>query len=899
MALNQPAVESTSATPDSRLRTDIRYLGRLLGEVIREQHGDEAFDLVEDIRAKAKARRKDDPQGAGRLLEALEGLDIHRLRVLIKAFSNYFQLINIAEDQQRIRVLRDREAEGRLDESIQAAVRALREGGMDATSMAALLARIRICLVMTAHPSEAKRKEVLVKLQHIARMLARTDDEGLLPREQRLLDEALQEEIEELWQTRPTRAVRPSVMDEVDFGVHFLTTEMMDRTVDIYDDLRFALEAVYPEHDWSALPPLLSYNSWIGGDRDGNPNVTADVTMETLRTMREAARAIYLDEIALLRTHFTQSVDEVGVSAALMARVEQNTSASVEAATDEVYALFLREVHQRLQRDEYLNGEALLEDLLLVQHSLLANRGRHVASGMLRRLILKVRLFGLHLAPLDVREDARLHRVAVDELFRAYGICEQFSALDEPAKQALLTQEIRSARPLFPLEPAFSETTNRVIATWRMVAKAHRRYGKAVIDSVIASMSMAPSDMLTMLLFAREVGIQNDVDIVPLFETIDDLRRAPDILRALFAMPEIQAQLDARGRRQQIMLGYSDSNKDGGYFSSNWNLYLAQESLSEVCRANGVALELFHGRGGSIGRGGGPANRSILSQPPGSVHGRLKITEQGEVIAYRYSNAEIARRHLNQGIHAVLLAVGSPPVSGCQPEWREHMEWLSRTSQRAYRELVYETAGFESYWQQSTPISELARMPISSRPARRAKGGFETVRAIPWIFSWMQSRAVIPSWYGVGAALQAFERERGGIEPLRGMFGEWRFFRTLIENVELDLAKADMGIAAMYASLVQDADLREAIFGHIRAEHARACQYVCQITGDNALLERSAVMRVSIERRNPYVDPLNFVQVVLLRRLRALAPGTEDYEAVLGLTLATINGIAAGMKTTG
>jgi phosphoenolpyruvate carboxylase len=890
--------ELPAVVSDSRLRADIRYLSTMLGDVIREQHGERAFELVEQIRGLAKARRRQDETSAGALLETIESLELSELRVLIKAFSNYFQLINIAEDQQRIRVLREREVEGRLDETIASALATLRSNGVTAAQVRALLERTRVCLVMTAHPSEAKRKEVLIKLQDVARMLSGSSREDALPRERRVLERAIREEIEELWQTRPTRASRPTVMDEVDFGVHFLTTEVMDRTVDIYDDMVAALEDVYPEEDWSELPAVLQYNSWIGGDRDGNPNVTADVSLETLRVMRQAARAIYLDELDRLRSHFTQSIDEIGVSRALLERIQATHGA--ERVSDEVYALFLDDVHRRLSQDEYRSGDDLLEDLRLIETSLLENQGLYVAHGSLRRLLLKVRLFGLHLAPLDVREDARLLRAAVDTMFSSYGVSENFSALSEETRQIMLTQEIYNARPLFPLEPKFDEVTNRIIATWRMVAKAHQMYGPRVIDSVIASMSNSPSDMLIMLMFAHEVGIQDHVDIVPLFETIEDLKAAPGIMTTLFANEEYRRHLEVRGMRQQIMLGYSDSNKDGGYFSSNWNLYLAQQALSDICKAHGVTLELFHGRGGSIGRGGGPANRSILAQPVGSLQGRLKITEQGEVIAYRYSNPEIARRHLNQVLNAVLLAVGSPAPSSSRQEWREAMERLAITSQKAYRGLVYETPNFEAYWQQSTPINELARMPISSRPAKRSRGGFESVRAIPWIFSWMQSRAVIPTWFGVGTALKAhIDAGPDRLEMLQAMFRGWRFFRALIENVELDLAKADMGIAALYASLVTDASLRDTIFQRILEEHTLACACVCQITGDRDLLDRSPVMQVSIERRNPYIDPLNFIQVVLLRRLRGATPGTEDYERLLDLTLATINGIAAGMKTTG
>ncbi|MBW4438751.1 MAG: phosphoenolpyruvate carboxylase [Pleurocapsa minor GSE-CHR-MK-17-07R] len=899
MKETQSTAEVGAVIPQSEhLRASIRHLGGLLGKVIKEQHGVEAYDLVEDVRARAKARRLQDPNGSGTLLESVENLDIEHLRILTKSFSNYFQLINIAEDQQRIRVLRSREAQGRLDESIETAVRALHDRGMSAEDLRALLTRTRICLVMTAHPSEAKRKEVLVKLQHIARLVRSADQIDLLPREERMIDAAITEEIEELWQTRPTRSSRPSVADEVDFGVHFLTTEIMDRTIDIYEDLIDVLQHVYPDSDWSDLPAILQYASWIGGDRDGNPNVTADVTMETLRTMREAARRIYLEEITLLRNHLTQSVDEIGVSEELVKRAV--ITHSDESGSDELYGLFLDQVHARLSQDAYLNGAELLEDVLIVQRSLLQNRGEFVANGSMRRLVMKIRLFGLHLAPLDVREDARLHRAAVKELFAAYNICDDFSALPEAEKQALITREIQASRPLFPMEPQFSDVTNRIIATWRMIARAHRKYGRQVIDTVIASMSTAPSDVLIMLMFAREVGVANDVDIVPLFETIDDLKSAPDIVRTIFANEEYAAALKARGNRQQIMLGYSDSNKDGGYIASNWNLFLAQQALSELCLASAISLELFHGRGGSIGRGGGPANRSILSQPPQSLHGRLKITEQGEVIAYRYSNADIARRHLNQVISAVLLAIDGQAAVNPAPDWIEAMQALSLAGQQAYRDMVYETPGFESYWQQATPINELARMPISSRPAKRAKGGFEAVRAIPWIFSWMQSRAIIPSWFGIGSAIEAFIASRpDGLVLLQKMYREWRFFQTLIENAELDLAKADMGIAGLYATLVSDDALRDTIFMQVQAEHARSCEAICKVTGQQRLLERSPVMQVSIERRNPYIDPLNFIQVVLLRRLRPLHPGTKEYEQLVNVILSTINGIAAGMKTTG
>jgi len=571
----------------------------------------------------------------------------------------------------------------------------------------------------------------------------------------------------------------------------------------------------------------------------------------------------------------------------------------------EVYRQVMDALYQRLQANAYASSIDLLQDLRLVAKSLRENRSAHSAEGTLGALIRKVQIFGLHLVPLEVREDARLHSTAIEELFRFYGIADNYADLPEDVKQTLLTREIASPRPLFPVEPNFSETTNRIIETWRMIARAHRRYGAEVIDTHIASMSQHPSDVLTMLLFAHEVGVADDIAIVPLFETVDDLKAAPHVMMTLFKNEQysryLQQHQTAQGLlRQQIMIGYSDSNKDGGYIASNWNLYKAQDVLAATCAAQGVNLELFHGRGGSIGRGGGPTNRAILAQPPNSMMGAIKITEQGEVIAYRYANSAIAWRHLGQVMHAVMLAVGAPPDTEIRTEWRSAMDELDEVSRAAYRKFVYETPGFLTYWQQATPINELGSLPIGSRPVKRKKGGFDAIRAIPWVFSWMQSRAIIPSWYGVGHSLKAFcDAEGDNLALLQSMYKEWPFFRALIENVELDVAKADMGIAEMYAELVEDAELREGIFSDIKAEHGLAYDYICKITGQGRLLDRIPVLQVSIDRRNPYVDPLNFVQVELLKRLRQLEPDSDEHQTIMREVLATINGIAAGMKTTG
>ncbi len=889
---------------NSALSQDIHTLGNWLGVIIQEQNGLEAYDLVEEIRAMSKARRNGDAAAAFQLAERLENLPLDSKQVLIKAFSNYFQLINIAEDLQRIRVIRQREARGSLKESILNAISALHDNGKTAAELRSLLENTRLRLVLTAHPSEAKRQEILIKLRRIAQMMEKRDRQNLLPRELRKLESALAEKVEEMWQTRQVRASKKQVADEVDMGIYFLRSVIVDVVIDIYEDLQLALERYYPDEDWSELPPVLRYASWIGGDRDGNPNVTTDVTLQTLATLRKTARQMYLEEVGELANNLTQDTNAFGASSEIETASQTDNGGGVFPG--ELYRARLTSICRKLEADQYGSSRDFLHDLLQVQNSLKARRGARVALGAVQRLIRKARLFGLHLVPLEVREDANLHRAALAEIFDYYDIAADYGAMSEQDKQALLSEEIRGRRPLFPNEiSVFSETTQSVIRTWRMIAQAHARYDSIVIDTVIASMSRHPSDVLTMLLFAREVGIDNEVYIVPLFETIDDLYRAPAIMEELLDNREYRKHLVARagkrGLRQQVMIGYSDSSKDGGYLASNWNLYNAQRILTESCVKKGISLELFHGRGGSIGRGGGPTNRAILSQPPESLRGGVKITEQGEVIAYRYSNKGIGQRHLNQVMNAVLIGMGLQEARHVPAHYFEAMAALSEISARRYRDFVYESDGFIEYWQQATPIQELSRLQISSRPAKRqAKGGFAAMRAIPWMFSWMQSRAIVPSWFGLGSAFQTYANEHdGGIRLLQEMYRGWSFFKAVIDNAQLDVAKADMGIAELYASLVEPPELRREFFGRIKTEHRLSSEMIMAVTGQAELLANMAAIKTSIQRRNPYVDPLNFMQVALLRELRQLDEGDERRRQVLDATLATINGIAAGMKTTG
>ncbi len=906
---------SRTGESQSALSRDIHLLGNLLGEVIVEQHGADALRLVETIRKLAIRRRdEDDPALLEELWQRVLALEPEEREILVRAFSNYFQLINIAEDIQRARVLRQRARGSIVRESLADAVRSLHRAGLQAGDMASIFDQLRVRLVLTAHPSEAKRKEMLVKLRAVSEMMDRHDREDFPPRERAVFLEALREQIEALWQTPANRSTRKTVMDEVDFGLYYLTSVIMDVVLDVYEDLIRSLDEEFPEADWSQPQGLLRFASWIGADRDGNPNVTADLTLQTLATLRRTALQVWLREVALLQEQLTQAVrPDHDLKDLQEALARQPDAAALEALwPGQPWRQLLEGVRRRLQAtldekpDGYRDSRELIAELEGIRSSLLANDSRHVANGSLLRLIRKIRLFGLHLVPLELREDAGLQRAALAELLRHYGIEGDYEGLDEAAKQALLTREIANPRPFFPVDDRpFSEDTQRVIRAWRMVAQAHALYGTIAIDTFIGSMSQAPSDMLAMLLLASEVGVDEDLELVPLFETIDDLCDGPAIMRALFANEAWQRHLQARGRRrglhQQVMVGYSDSSKDGGYLASNWHLYRAQQELTATCAEHGIALQLFHGRGGSISRGGGPTNLAIRALPPGSLTYGTKITEQGEVIAYRYGNRDIGRRHLHQVMHAMMLALGDPQETQVEAAWMAAMDELAELGRQAWRDFVYGSEDFLTFWQQATPIGELARLPISSRPAKRsAAGGFGSIRAIPWTFSWMQSRAIVPSWFGVGHALETWcAREADGLERLREMYRSWPFFNAVLENAQLDVAKADLGIAGLYArELVSDAALRQRYFRRIEEEHERTRRLLCAVSEQDNLLDSNPVIRLSIERRNPYVDPLNFVQVALLQELRA-DPEGPGQEAVLREVLATISGIAAGMKTTG
>jgi len=909
-----------------RLSEAISLLGNLLGETIVEQEGVHVFELEEDVRALAKAWRAGEAGAEARLLQRTQTLvqNLPQTVAVLKAFTRYFQLLNLAEEQQRVRVLaaRAHRAQHRdepLGETVADAVQQLRALGQSSADVQRVLDRLSIVPVFTAHPTEAKRRSVLVHLKAIAETLVKLHASEVFPADQERARRALREHIVALWQTDETRDQQPSVLHEVGHGLYFFEAVLFDVVPAVYLALEDALQRTYPGHAFK-VPPFLRYGSWIGGDRDGNPFVTLEVTEQTLRLHKKSILQLYDRELAALHDDLSMAHTRVGFSQALLDSVASDVAALdtaevrtvVERYRLEPYRQKLATVRLRLSATlaaneqpleaplspfpAYAGHEELLGDLELIQTSLEQHKGHVLAQGRLRRLARQVQVFGFHLATLDLRQHAAVHARAVAEVWARYGL-ERYLELPEAEKVKRLADEISSPRPLVA-QLDFSPETNATLALFRLVQRARLRNGQRSVCSYIISMTQQVSDVLEVLLLAKDAGLLGQLDVVPLFETIDDLRAAPQVMSALFDTPIYRRHLGERQDEQQIMIGYSDSNKDGGYLRANWELYQAQRSLLDTCDRHGVRLTLFHGRGGSIGRGGGPANRAILAQPAGSVRGRIKLTEQGEVISSRYANPHIAQRHLEQLVHAVLSSSEGASQAHERRAWSEALDSLGLEAFRVYRELV-EHPAFVAYFGHTTPIEHIGKLNIGSRPAKRKPTqGLEDLRAIPWVFSWMQARVNLPGWYGLGSALERWERapRNGGRAALQQMYEGWAFFRTVIDNAQLGLLHADMAIAGLYARLCEDKS--GALFERLREEHERTKTMILAITGFEALLDNEPWLQRSIRLRNPYVDPLNFVQVALLRRLKREAD-PKVKEQLHDAVLLSVNGIAAGLQGTG
>ncbi|MFO0878414.1 MAG: phosphoenolpyruvate carboxylase [Gemmataceae bacterium] len=919
-----------SVSPD-RLSGDIRMLGGLLGQVIRQVAGEATFALEEELRSAARGlRASHSVEEARRLRARLEQLELADLRRLIRAFTIFFDLVNLAEQQARVRVLRERgQNSGPMPvaESIESALRQLRMRGVSPTELRGHLDHLLICPVFTAHPSEARRRTILEKIWRISTELDRMERVHLLPREQEQARAAIVEEIEAMWLSDLVRVNRPSVLDEVRHGLELVESALFDVVPHIYREFEAALNRVYPEYT-GEIAPFLRFGTWIGGDRDGNPHVTHSTTAHAIRMQQEALLHYYIEAIESLGKRLSMTDQFAPPTAELAQSLAADLVALPEAGQgllNEPYRLKCRAIGQRLRRTReylqtidlgwsaepappppvvYLGQEALLHDLRLLAGSLRLSQAAS-SAGSVEDMIRIVEVFGLHLMTLDIRQHSGRHAQAVHEIFHWAGVCPDYLGLTPTERFELLACELAGKRPLMPTHLPFSEATVEVVQTFRTIASILDRQCPEAIRNYIISMATEPAHLLEVLLFAREAGLfrpgegVSRLNIVPLFETLDALEQATVILERLQSLPIYRRHLELRGQRQEVMIGYSDSNKESGFLLSVWALYRAQIELAEAGRQSGVEVTFFHGRGGAIGRGGGPANRVILAQPHGTINGSIRITEQGEVIADRYGNHVIAERHLEQVIHAVLLA--SHPTQSEQPEpaWEQAMDHLARTARKAYRQLVYDTPEFLSYFEEATPIAEISQLKLGSRPAKRSATtqGIGDLRAIPWVFSWMQSRHTLPGWFGLGSAMQEFVSSRpDGLALLQTMYERWPFWTTTLDNAQMILAKADMTIARLYADLVEDQVLAARIFGLIQEEFDRTVSLVCQVTRQSSLLERMPVLGKSIQQRNPYVDPLSFIQTVLLRRLRA--EENPPVELLTGV-LESINGIASGLKNTG
>jgi phosphoenolpyruvate carboxylase len=905
-----------------KLGSEIRFLGRVLGEVIREQAGSELYDLEEEIRLAARARREGTP-GAERGLRArVRSLREAEALTVVRAFTLFFDLVNLAEDRERVRVLRERERSRFPDprsESMEEAVRLMQAGGLDAAGAQELLDLLSIGLVFTAHPTEAKRRSVRTKVRLLRQSLVQLDDTELLPRERDRIAVSIRSIITGLWQTDLVRPRRPSVLEEVEVGLYFAAT-LWEVTPAIFSELARALAKLYPNAVFR-IPPFLGLGSWIGGDRDGNPQVSAEVTARTLLRMRAAAADAHLERCRQLFDELTVSDRQVPAADSLRAAVDERVREFPETAAlldpispHETYRRFLRIVEWRLLQARsadtlgsfaagaYRTGAELSADLALVRDSLYANRGARIVEGALQSWLWQAEVFGLHFARLDIRQDSGSNARVAAELLRGLGLCTDFAGLPEQEKRTLLHEAIGGKRQV----PAtgLSPDTREALRAFSVLGEAAQSLGQEALGGYIISMTHSVSDVLCALWLmgmAHGPGSGPGMDIVPLFETIADLEHAPGIVGEMLADPVYRGHLSSRGSVQTVMIGYSDSTKDGGYLAACWALYRAQSVLSRVAREQGVRLIFFHGRGGSLGRGGGPAARSIMALPPESLGAGLRMTEQGEVLADRYDDPRVAARHLEQVIWAT-IAASVQPLSPPREEWRLAMEELARDAFSSYRSLV-EAPDFLSWFQQATPILEIESLPIASRPAHRdGRRGLADLRAIPWVFAWTQNRCMVPAWYGLGTAFQAFGRAHSeGWRLLRDMYEGWQFFRATIDNAALALAKSDLEIGRLYADLVEDPEIRERIWGMIREEYGRSREGVLRANGQPELLDEVPWLQQSIRVRNPNTDPLNLVQVEWLHRLRdAERRGAQGEIAELReLLRLTIEGVAAGMRTTG
>ena len=923
------SASSDAAQKNRPLVDDIRLLGRILGDVIREQEGKAAFELVERVRQLSVAYRLKSDAQAGRALDRLlKNLSGEQTVSVIRAFSYFSHLANIAEDRHHVRRRDHHERQGHLHEgSLTMTLERLAQADIRAADIASTLARAYISPVLTAHPTEVQRKSILDAERAIAELVEQRDT--LHTERERTENEALMRaRVTQLWQTRMLRTAKLTVGDEIENALSYYRSTFLRQIPRMYRDIEQALPGF-------EIAPFFRMGNWIGGDRDGNPFVTADTLRMALARQSETVLRFYLTEAHELGAELSISATLAPVSADMLALAASSPDHSVHRS-DEPYRRALIGMYARLAatlelftgtealrhavapQNPYDSAEQFLADLHIIDASLAAHNAQALSAPRLHPLMRAVQVFGFHLATVDLRQSSDKHEAVVAELLRVAKVEADYSALNEDARRTLLLQQLNDARPLRVRAASYSELALGELAIFEAAVEMLARYGRESLRHYIISHTEAVSDLLEVMLLLKEVGLLrgtledgavSDLIVSPLFETIGDLRNAAPIMRAFYALPGIAKMMTTSGAEQDIMLGYSDSNKDGGSFTSNWELYRAEIDLvalfAELGREHGITLRLFHGRGGTVGRGGGPSYQAILAQPPGTVNGQIRLTEQGEVIASKYAHPEIGRRNLETLVAATLEATLLHPTKSAPKNFLDAAAAISDASYAAYRKLVYETPGFTEYFFSATPIREIAELNIGSRPAsRKATRAIEDLRAIPWSFSWGQCRVGLPGWCGFGSAIEAYlgkepkqRKERQAL--LQRMHKRWPFFGTLLSNLDMVIAKSDLSIAARYVELVEDKKLGKRIFGLIRAEWQRTSDALELITGEKLRLASNPSLARSIEHRFPYLDPLNHLQVELMRRYRHRTEGDPGNAKVQRGIHISINGVAAGLRNTG
>jgi phosphoenolpyruvate carboxylase len=918
---------------------DIRLLGRILGDAIRQQEGAEIYELIEKIRKLSVSFRRDADHEADRALKKLlKNLPGDQAVMVIRGFTYFSHLANLAEDRHHIRRRAFHERVGDTQEgSIEVALQRLRWAGITPKVISQTLAHSFVSPVLTAHPTEVQRQSILAAERDIANLLNERDEikargaaintskDALTPKELAANEQRIRARVMQLWQTRLLRFSKLTVADEIENSLSYYESTFLREIPKIYA----ALEDALGNHP---VAPFLRMGQWIGGDRDGNPNVNAHTLSHALKRQAEVALRHYLTEVHYLGSELSLSAMLVNFPPAMQALAERSPDTNAHRM-DEPYRRALTGIYARLAatlklltggdaarhavtpQNPYPDAAAFLADLRTIATSLKSHHAEDLVTQRLMPLIRAVEVFGFHLATVDLRQSSDQHQAVVSELLATARIEKNYAALGEINKRAILLGLLHDARPLRIPGASYSAHTQAELAIFETALTARQAFGAEAIRHYIISHTETVSDLLEVLLLQKEVGLMRgtldaqavvDLIVVPLFETIEDLRNSAVIMREFYALPGIAQLIQRSGAEQDIMLGYSDSNKDGGIFTSNWELYRAEVALVDdfdrLAHSHNIQLRMFHGRGGTVGRGGGPSYQAILAQPPGTVRGQIRLTEQGEVIGSKYANPEIGRRNLETLVAATLEATLLQPTKTAPRNFLETAAQLSQASMDAYRSLVYETPGFNDYFFSATPIREIAELNIGSRPAsRKANQQIEDLRAIPWGFSWGQCRLTLPGWYGFGSAVESFlnrptEKEStAALALLQKMVKQWPFFKTLLSNMDMVLAKSDLALASRYSELVTDAKLRKKIFSAIEAEWHRTAHVLSLITGDKHRLEHNPALARSIRHRFPYIDPLHHLQVELIRRYRE---GKADERVQRGIHL-SINGIAAGLRNTG